>query len=178
MCIAKNKDEAVSLALNLSNALENGIGVYFQETPQADSFAHVLRYGDLTMLELMGDVNAYYPYDLEWSEEPLDAPFQSDKEFIQSVRPFGYEDKYQPLFPFRSRELIKERLIAKGIEEPKFGLFDSKIGKFMTFNFVNKAMESENPAEVVHQLGSIAKWYLPRGYSLLFLADELATEAL
>lgn len=178
MTTAQNKDEAVSLATNLSNALENGIGVYFRSQPQGDCFAHVLRYGDLAMLELMGDVNAYYPYDLEWSEEPLDAPFQSDKDFIQSIRPFGYEDKYQPLFPFRSRELIKERLIAKGIEEPKFGLFDSKFGKFITFNFVNKAMESENPAEVVHQLGSIAKWYLPRGYSLLFLADELATEAL
>ena len=178
MCIAKNKDEAVSLALNLSNALENGIGVYFQETPQADSFAHVLRYGDLTMLELMGDVNAYYPYDISWSEEPLGSSLTCDREFAESIRPFSYDEKYQPLFPFRSRELIKDRLIAHGIDEPKFGLFDTKFGKFMTFNFVDKATESENPAQVIQELGELAKWHLPRGYSMLFLADELATEAL
>jgi hypothetical protein len=178
MCTTQNKDEAVSLATNLSNALESGIGVYFQEKPQGDCFSHVLRYGDLTMLELMGDVNAYYPYDLEWSEEPLSGGFTSNKELAESIRPFSYDEKYQPLFPFRSRELIKERLIEHGIDEPRFGLFDTKFGMFMTFNFVDKATESENPAQVIQELGELAKWHLPRGYSMLFLADELATESL
>lgn len=178
MCTAQNKDEAVSLATNLSNALENGIGVYFQEKPQEDCFSHVLRYGDLTMLELMGDVNAYYPYDLSWSEEPLSSSFTCDRELAESIKPISYEDNYQPLFPFRSRELIKERLIERGIDEPRFGLFDTKFGMFMTFNFVDKATESENPAQVIQELGELAKWHLPRGYSMLFIADELATEAL
>ena len=130
------------------------------------------------MLELMGDVNAYYPYDISWSEEPLGSSLTCDREFAESIRPFSYDEKYQPLFPFRSRELIKDRLIAHGIDEPKFGLFDTKFGKFMTFNFVDKATESENPAQVIQELGELAKWHLPRGYSMLFLADELATEAL
>ena len=178
MCIAENKGEAQSLATNLSNALENGIGVYFRSKPQGDCFIHILRYGDLSMLELMGDVNAYYPHDLKWSEESIDASLTCDKEFAESIKPFSYAEKYQPLFPFRSRGLIKERLIESGIEEPKFGLFDSKFGNFMTFNFVNKAMESENPAQVINELGGLVKWHLPRGYSLLCIADQLATEIL
>jgi hypothetical protein len=133
----------------------------------------------LSMLELTGDMNAYYPYDINWSEEGLGTSLKMDEEFLESLQPMIYQDEYQPLFPFGSRQMLKKRLIDLGIDTPRFGLVNTKLGYFMTFNLMEKASESENPEKFVNGVGQIIKWHLPRAYPIMsFPADKLATEEL
>jgi len=180
LLVYSDTEEAISVATNLPNALERGIGVYFRSSAEEGAFEHVLRYGDLGMLELTGSVNAVYPHDIKWSEpdETLQVPFVCDREFSDSIAPLDYKEEYEPLFPFRSRELIKTMLLERGIEVPKFGLFDTKYGVFITFNVVEHAEKEGALEAVLENYGEPIKWHLPRAYPLLFLADELAGEPL
>jgi hypothetical protein len=164
--------------INLLNCLDRGIGAYFHTDFTANTFYHYFRYGDLAMLELMGDVNAYYPYDIDWSTD-REATITMDDEFLESIQPMTYQDEYQPLFPFNSRELLKKNLISIGIENPKFGLINTKFGYFFTFRLSEAVGETENDKKFTSVVGQIIKWYLPRGYPIMFFpTDDLATEDL
>ena len=102
------------LSMNIINCLHQGMGIYYHTDFSEDSFYHAFRYGDLAMLELMGDIDAYYPYDIDWSTEKLGASMIMDKDFAESIEQMTYQDEYQPLFPFNSREPKKKSDI--GIE--------------------------------------------------------------
>ena len=177
--LSDDSGHAGVFGMNLLNCLDRGIGTYFHTDFTESAFYHYFRYGDLAMLEIMGDMNAYYPYDLNWSEEKLGKSFMLDDEFVSSVQAMVYYDEYQPLFPFNSRQLIKEKLISLGVEKPKYGLINSKLGYFMIFNFGERGDQSEAGQKFIAEAGPIIKWYLPRAYPLMFIpSDEIAGEEL
>jgi len=107
--------------MNLLNFLDREIGAYFHTDFTESAFYHYFRYRDLAMLEIMGDMNAYYSYDLNLWDEKFGKSFLLDDEFVSSIKAMVYNDEYQPLLPFNSRQLIKEKLISLGVEKPKYG---------------------------------------------------------
>ncbi len=127
------------------------------------------------MLELRGSVNADYPSSLRWYESDSSGDAIDDQRFLDRAQPRQYADRWNALFPFRSRELIREYLRQVGVSTPKFALLDTSQGSVLTFNIVELERRDGGAAM---RAASVLKWLLPRVYSIVCWDDTLATEML
>ena len=169
------------LAQNIDNLISKRMGIRFYDE---DSLFCELNYGDLCMLKLRGGHLRDYPSEIEWTthratQESFPEGFTIDDEFCSTSEFISYDENgKEPLFPFRSRSLIKESMINAGISEPKYNLLKTKQGVFITFNILEHCQKFDHKNELIKDWGLSLQWVLPKCYSLFFVSDKVAVHPL